>query len=196
MTDNKKIMDSKIETLSTRRSFLKSLACGGATLAMAGIPGIASASKGFLPLPRKLAFHNLHTEEKLSLTYFEEGDYVSGAVNELNYLLRDHRSGDSYAMDPALFDLLDDLQTSLGGNKTFQVISGYRSPATNKMLSNKSSGVAKKSYHMQGRAIDIRVVGVDSKIVQQAAISLQQGGVGYYRKSNFVHIDTGRVRFW
>ena len=189
-------MESKIENLSSRRLFIKGLACGGATIAMAGVPGIASASKSFLQFPRKLAFHNLHTEEKLSLTYFEQGQYVSDAVNELNYLLRDHRSGDVHTMDPALFDLLDDLQASLGGNKTFQVISGYRSSATNKMLNKKSSGVAKKSLHMQGRAIDIRVVGVDSKVVQQAAIALQQGGVGYYRKSNFVHIDTGRVRFW
>jgi uncharacterized protein YcbK (DUF882 family) len=189
-------MHSKIEAPSSRRLFLKGLVCGGATLAMAGAPGIASASKSWLQSPRKLAFHNLHTAEKLSLTYFEDGQYVSGAVQELNNLLRDHRSGDAYNMDPALFDLLHALQASLGGNKTFQVISGYRSPATNQMLNKNSSGVAKKSLHMLGKAIDIRVPGVESKIVQQASIALKQGGVGLYRKSNFVHIDTGNVRHW
>jgi len=186
---------SKTKDMTSRRLFLKGLACG-ATIAMAGSPGIVLASKDWLQSPRKLAFHNLHTEEKVSLTYFEQGRYVLGAVDELNYLLRDHRSGDIHAMDPALFDLLHDLQTSLGGNKTFQVISGYRSPATNKMLNKNSSGVAKKSLHMQGRAIDIRIEGVDSKVVQQASIALARGGVGYYRKSDFVHVDTGNTRHW
>ncbi len=189
-------MHSKTKSLGSRRLFLKGLAYGGAALAMAGTPGIAFASKGWLQQSRKLAFHNLHTAEKLSLTYFEHGRYLPDAVQELNNLLRDHRSGDVHAMDPALFDLLYDLQASLGGNRTFQIISGYRSPSTNQMLSRNSSGVAKKSFHMQGKAIDIRVPGVDSKIVQQASIALKRGGVGYYHKSNFVHLDTGNVRRW
>lgn len=191
----KKDIPSKIDELNSRRLFLKGLACG-TTLAMAGTPGIALASKKWLQPAKNLAFHNLHTEEKVSVTYFEQGHYVPDAEQELNYLLRDHRSGDVHGIDRELFDLLHDLQLSLGGNKTFQVISGYRSPKTNAMLSKKSSGVAKKSFHMQGKAIDIRVVGVDSKIVQQAAIAMKRGGVGYYQSSNFIHIDTGHVRHW
>ncbi len=187
---------TKIDNISSRRLFLKGLASGAATIAMAGSPGIALASKGWLQAPRKLAFHNLHTEETLSLTYFDQGQYIPHAVQEMNYLLRDFRSGDVHTMDPELFNLLDDLQAALGGNKLFQVISGYRSPSTNRMLHNSSSGVAKKSFHMRGKAIDIRVADVDSKVVQQVAIKMARGGVGYYRKSDFVHIDTGNVRYW
>ena len=188
-------MSSSTEILPSRRLFLKGAACVAATTII-GNTGVAQAAKGGFYPSRKLAFHNLHTEEKLSLTYFNHGHYVPDAVHNLSYLLRDHRSGDMHAMDPELFNLLDDLQASLGGNKTFQVISGYRSPATNKMLSKTSSGVAKKSFHMQGKAIDIRVVGVDSRKVQKAAIRLARGGVGYYRRSDFVHLDTGNVRSW
>lgn len=191
----KKEITAVSENVPSRRIFLKGFACVAAT-AMMGTPGMAQAAKGSFYSSRKLALHNLHTEEKLALTYFDRGRYVSSAVHDLSYLLRDHRSGDSHAMDPELFDLLDDLQASLGGNKTFQVISGYRSPATNHMLNKTSSGVAKKSYHMQGKAIDIRVVGVDSRKVQKAAIELARGGVGYYRRSDFVHIDTGNIRHW
>jgi len=186
----------KIEDISSRRLFLKGFACATGA-AMIGSPSIVLASKNDMQLPqRKLAFHNLHTEEKKSLTYFNQGQYVSEAVHDLSYLLRDHRSGDMHTMDPELFNLLNDLQISLGGNKTFQVISGYRSPATNKMLTRQSSGVAKKSLHMQGKAIDIRVAGIDSRKVQQVAIDMARGGVGYYRSSDFVHIDTGNVRHW
>lgn len=184
-----------VDDVASRRLFLKGLLVGAAVSAT-GFSGIAKATAGKLQLPRKLAFYNLHTEEKVSMTYFEEGQYVKGAVQELNYLLRDHRSGDVYNMDPELYDLLYDLQSSLGGNKTFQVISGFRSASTNAMLNQKSRGVATKSLHMQGKAIDIRVEGVDSKVLQQASIALQKGGVGYYHKSDFVHIDTGNVRYW
>ena len=182
--------------LVARRRFLKSLAYSAVAVSAIGLPGIAKAKSSWLQKPRTLAFHNLHTEEKLSVTYFEEGQYISEAVKDLNYLLRDHRSDDVYSMDLELYDLLYDLQSTLGGNKTLQVISGYRSPSTNAMLKKHSSGVAKKSLHMLGRAIDIRIKGVDSKIVQQASIAMKRGGVGYYRQSNFVHVDTGGVRHW
>jgi len=183
------------DELKSRRLFLKGLAYGSA-IAVSGFPGIVKAASNWDQTPRKLAFYNLHTDEKLIMTYFEDGQYVKGAMQEINYLLRDHRSGDVRAMDPKLFNLLHDLQAKLGGNKTFQVISGYRSPSTNAMLNKKSNGVATKSLHMQGQAIDIRIEGVDSKIIQRASMTLKQGGVGYYRKSNFVHVDTGRVRAW
>lgn len=184
------------DTLAKRRLFLKGLVYGAA-VSVTGIPGIANAAKSkWLHQPRKLAFHNLHTEEKLTLTYFDQGKYISGAVQELNHLLRDHRSGDVYNMDPGLYDLLHDLQSTLGGNKTIQVISGYRSPSTNAMLNKKSNGVATKSLHMQGKAVDIRIKGVDSKVIQQASIALNKGGVGYYQDSDFVHVDTGNIRHW
>ncbi len=188
--------ETGIDELKSRRLFLKGLAYGSA-VAMTGMPGIVQAAASWKQQPaKKLNFYNLHTDEKLSMTYFEDGQYVSGAMQEINYLLRDHRSGDVHNMDPDLFNLLYDLQNSLGGNKTIQVISAYRSPATNTMLKRSSSGVAKKSLHMLGQAIDIRIEGVDSKIIQQAGMAMKRGGVGYYRKSDFVHIDTGRVRFW
>ncbi len=188
--------ETVIDELKSRRLFLKGLACGSA-VALTGMPGIVQAAASWKQQPaKKLNFYNLHTDEKLSMTYFEDGQYVSGAMQEINYLLRDHRSGDVHNMDPDLFNLLYDLQNSLGGNKTIQVISAYRSPATNMMLKRSSSGVAKKSLHMLGQAIDIRIEGVDSKIIQQAGMAMKRGGVGYYRKSDFVHIDTGRVRSW
>lgn len=187
--------DKGINDFHGRRLFLKGMACSLA-VAATGVSEVSSAATDWTLKPRKLAFYNLHTEEKLALTYFEQGRYVTGAVQELSYLLRDHRSGDAYDMDPELFDLLFNLQTILGGNKTFQVISAYRSPATNAMLNKQSSGVARKSMHMLGKAIDIRVKGVDSKVLQQASISLKRGGVGYYQQSDFVHIDTGKVRYW
>ncbi len=182
--------------MATRRQLLKGLAYGTAAFSMPGFTGVAKASTRWLNSPRKLAFYNLHTEEKLSLTYFEDGQYVTDALQELNYLLRDHRSEDVYSIDLELYDMLYDLQSMLGGNKTLQVISAYRSPTTNAMLKRKSSGVAKKSLHMLGRAIDIRIEGVDSKVVQKASIAMSRGGVGYYRQSDFVHVDTGSVRNW
>lgn len=182
--------------IGARRKFLKGLAYGTVAASMPGFTGIAKASTNWLQRPRELAFYNLHTEEKLSLTYFEGGQYITDAVKELNYLLRDHRSDDVYSMDLELYDLLYDLQSMLGGNKTLQVISGYRSPSTNAMLKRQSSGVAKKSLHMLGQAIDIRIEGVDSRVVQKASIAMKRGGVGYYRQSDFVHVDTGGVRKW
>jgi len=179
----------------SRRSFLKAAACGVITSTIGNME-IANATVTPLKRSRSLLIHNLHTEEQVELTYFESGQYISGALNALNYLLRDHRSGDICQIDPALLDLLYDLQFSLGGNKLIQVISAYRSPKTNTLLRKKSSGVALKSLHMQGKAIDIRIAGINSKVIQQASIALARGGVGYYRRSDFVHIDTGNVRYW
>lgn len=177
----------------SRRRFLQGLTCTTAALTF---PGITAAAVKKIQQPRHLAFDNLHTGEKLSLTYFEGGEYVNEALSEINNLLRDHRSGDIYSMDTSLIDLLHDLQNQLGTRKPVQIISGYRSPATNAKLQKNSRGVATKSLHMQGKAIDVRIEGIDSKIIRNTAIAMRQGGVGYYRKSNFVHIDTGRVRFW
>ena len=177
----------------TRRRFLN---CAlGATAALA-LPQTSHALIKPSKLVRDLRLHNLHTEEKISLSYFEQGNYITEALQDINYLLRDHRTGDVFDMDPDLIDLLYDLKNVLATEHPLQVISGYRSPKTNAALHKKSGGVATKSLHMQGKAIDIRIQGIAAKDIREAAISLARGGVGYYPRSNFVHIDTGRVRTW
>lgn len=184
-------MNNISKTIS-RRSFLRYTLGATAAVAMpASYAGIARGS-----VVKNIKLHNLHTEEKIALSYFERGEYVTEALHDISYLLRDHRTGDILAMDTGLIDLLYDLKSVLGTQKPLQVISGYRSPKTNAALHKKSSGVASKSLHMQGKAIDVRIEGIDTRDIQAAALSLARGGVGYYPRSNFVHIDTGRVRSW
>ena len=166
----------------------------------AALAGSAFAPTGFASInshpQRELSLRNLHTGENIKLTYWEEGDYLAESLREINHLLRDHRTGEVASMDRQLLDLLFYLENRLGRQGEFQVISGYRSPKTNELLRSKSSGVAKQSLHMQGRAIDIRLPGTELKQLRKAAMALKQGGVGYYQKSNFIHVDTGRVRYW
>lgn len=177
----------------TRRKFLR---CAMGTSVAIALPQTSYALMKPNSVVKDLRLHNLHTEEKISLSYFEQGNYVAEALQDINYLLRDHRTGDVFVMDPILIDLLYDLKNVLGTERPLQVISGYRSPKTNAALHRKSSGVATRSLHMQGKAIDIRIQGIAAKDIRAAAISLACGGVGYYPRSNFVHIDTGRVRAW
>ncbi|VAW51363.1 FIG001587: exported protein [hydrothermal vent metagenome] len=145
---------------------------------------------------RKLSLLNLHTGESITATYWAEGQYQGSELAAINNILRDHRTGDVHQMDSELLELLNMLHQKVGAKEFFQVISGYRSPKTNAALNKKSNGVAKKSLHMQGKAIDIRLPGCDLSDLQNAAISCQKGGVGFYSKSDFIHIDTGRVRRW
>ena len=145
---------------------------------------------------RKLAFYNTHTGEETRATYWVEGEYVQEGLIDLHKVLRDHRTGEVYPIDPQLLDLLHGLQHRVDHYKPFSIISGYRSPKTNAMLNKKSNGVAKRSLHMQGKAIDIRLPGVDLKHLRKAALAMKAGGVGYYPASDFIHVDTGRVRFW
>lgn len=175
----------------SRRGFLTSLA--GAAIALAA-PGVIAAS---VPMrDRELSFYNTHTDEKLSATFWSDGKYLEDGIEEISWLLRDHRANIANPMDPKLLDLLYQLQTKVEHRGEFHVISGYRSPATNAMLNKRSSGVAKRSYHMLGKAVDIRMPGFDTRQLHKAAISLKGGGVGYYSRSNFVHVDVGRVRYW
>lgn len=145
---------------------------------------------------KTLAFEHTHTGDKLKLTYFENGRYIEEALQEIDYLLRDFRTDDIHPIDTALLDQLFVLKQMLGVNKPFHIISGYRSPLTNAQLRRHSHGVAEHSFHMQGRAIDIRLEGVSSKTIRNAALTLAQGGVGYYPRDNFVHLDTGEFRTW
>lgn len=148
------------------------------------------------PSHKMLAFHNTHTGDRLNLTYFEQGRYIKDALHEINLLFRDYHDGTVHPIDPALLDLLYDLKHTLEVRKPFHIVSGYRSPATNADLRKHSDGVAKNSLHMQGKAIDIRIEGLDSRRIRNAALAMQRGGVGYYERSDFVHLDTGNVRTW
>jgi uncharacterized protein YcbK (DUF882 family) len=147
---------------------------------------------------RRLALHNLHTDERIDAVYWENGDYVPDAVQAMNKVLRDHRNGEVHAMDRDLYDLLDALAAKVETRQPFQVISGYRSPASNAKLAAASKGkqVADRSLHIKGKAMDIRLEGDNLRHLHKAALSLGRGGVGYYPVSNFVHVDTGRVRTW
>lgn len=171
-----------------RRRFL-----AGASLSlMMPIPALAKAEV------RTLAFDNIHTGEKLRVDYWANGDYVPDALAAVNNVLRDFRTSQVHPIAPSLLDLLAGLRARLETAEPLSVISGYRSPVTNAMLrgAHENSGVATKSLHMQGKAVDIRVAGRPLALVHKAALSLRGGGVGYYPSSDFVHVDIGRVRTW
>jgi uncharacterized protein YcbK (DUF882 family) len=179
-------------TALSRRNFIVSLIGVGIT---AAAPGAIASIVPARP-DRELSLYNTHTGEKLSATYWSDGKYLDDGLEQISWLLRDHRAGIASAIDPELLDLLYQLQVNTEQTGEFHVISGYRSPATNNMLNKKSSGVAKRSYHMQGKAIDVRLPGFDTAILRKAAIAMKGGGVGYYSSSDFIHLDTGRVRYW
>jgi uncharacterized protein YcbK (DUF882 family) len=175
----------------SRRGFLRN--CSGALILASGLLPfeVAGASTR-----REISLFNTHTCEKLQLCYFRDGEFVAEACQRFDHLLRDFRSGDVHRIDPRLYNMVYAIQTRLGHRGRVEIISGYRSPATNAKLRKASSGVAKRSLHMQGEALDIRLSGVDTAKVRDTALALRAGGVGYYKKSDFVHIDTGRVRRW
>lgn len=156
--------------------------------------GTKAASKA--KAVRFLAFDNLHTGEKTKLVYWEKGRYVKGALSEINHVLRDHRTNEVTRIDKTLLDQLFILHNKLGSRTPFQVVSAYRSPKTNAMLREHSGGVAQKSMHVQGKAIDIRLQDKDVLYIRNAALAMNAGGVGYYPESQFVHVDTGKVRKW
>ena len=145
---------------------------------------------------RRLAFVHTHTGETLDLIYRGAQGYKRDSLLKVNEFLRDFRTSDVHAIDPTLLDLLHALARSAKSTEPFHVISGYRSPRTNSALRAHASGVAKYSLHMEGKAIDIRLPGVALTRVRDQALGLARGGVGYYPGSNFVHVDTGRVRAW
>jgi len=177
----------------SRRSFLALAACGVAAVL---IPGSASA---LVPSPetRRLSFYNLHTDECVETCYWENGGYVPTALEQIDSVLRDHRTGESRQMSPALIDLIFALSVRLECGAPVQVVSGYRSAATNALLHADDPGhVAEHSLHLTGEAVDLCFEGRSLSRVRDAALALNGGGVGYYPKSGFVHVDVGRPRRW
>lgn len=185
-----------------RRHFLRQAACLGA----AGVTGLSSPSLLAQPtlsdLPtadqpeRTLRLYNIHTGEYLTTTYWADGQYLNEELQTLDLLLRDHRTNQAMALQRALYDKMFHLQELFNRREPLYVISGYRSPATNSGLRQVSTGVAENSLHIQGRAVDIRIPGVSHRHLHQAALAMRSGGVGYYPKSGYIHLDTGRVRSW
>lgn len=183
-----------------RRRLLRWLALGPAAVSMGLRDALATPQAGALErlamAPRDLSLHNLHTGERLSVRYFEDGQYLPAALTQFDRLLRDHRSGQVASIDQGLFDQLHLLAAAAGREPRYEIISGYRSPASNAKLRANSQGVAEHSLHTQGRAIDVRLTGLTCGALRDLALEQRRGGVGYYRKSDFVHLDTGRPRSW
>lgn len=172
----------------TRRNFL---GLGASVALCAAMPAWARARPG-----RSLAFHHLHTGEQLAVTYFDRGSYDDIALAAINHLLRDFRTGEIHPIRRTLLDQLAQVHAVIGSDAPFEVISGYRSPATNDMLHRTTSGVATRSLHMDGMAIDVRLADTKTRKLRDVAAGLALGGVGYYAASDFVHLDIGRVRHW
>lgn len=170
----------------------------GAAAALLTSPMLAVSrrSRASQSSARVLAFRHTHTGEELSIAYAQGDSYLPQALARVNWFLRDFRTGDVGAIDPQLLDQLHTLAAVTGSHAPYEVISGYRSAATNQALRQKSAGVAEHSLHLDGRAIDIRLADVSLADLRDASISMDAGGVGYYPRSQFVHLDTGPVRRW
>ncbi len=159
--------------------------------------GVLAAGQDYMsPGPRSVAFHNLHSDEKLEAIYFDRGEYLPDALAAVGRVLRDYRTGEVHVIEPRLLDLLHSLSSKVETVRPYQIISGYRSPQTNAMLHERSGGVAVNSFHMKGMAIDIRLPDVELYQLHRAALEMERGGVGYYPESDFVHVDVGPVRRW
>jgi len=183
-----------MECSTNRRGFIR-LGILASVASLLPAPALAAA-RYFSPSRRFLSFYNTQTDESLERVYWVRGAYVRRALDEINHILRDHRTGEIKPIDPRLLDLLCAMHTKLRACSPFHIISGYRSPATNAYLREIGRGVAKDSLHMYGKAADIRLPGCDLSLLRQVAMDLKGGGVGYYPRSDFVHVDVGRVRFW
>jgi uncharacterized protein YcbK (DUF882 family) len=179
----------------TRRRFIGALLAGGGAWPLTRLShaGQALDPRG---AERWLELVNTHTGEAVSVAYRAAGAFAAAAVAKLEWVLRDHRTNERREMDRALFDQLADLALAAGREARFEIISGYRSPASNAKLADAGRGVARRSLHVEGRAIDVRLKGLDCARLRDVALAMRRGGVGYYARSSFVHLDTGRVRHW
>lgn len=177
-----------------RREFLK-IALGA--LAGSALPfNVVSAGLRGGDARRTLSFYNIHTAERLTVCYFKQGAYNPEGLSRINHILRDFRTGTIKPIDTELLDLLFSIKCRIRPRDPFSVISGYRSPATNEMLRRYTTGVAKASFHTRGQAIDIRLPGYGTAALRNLCVKLHAGGVGYYARSDFVHLDVGPVRTW
>lgn len=178
----------------SRRDFLR-FAAGSLSLALPLLAGQSRQAMANMP-DRSLALYNLHTGETLKTTFWQDGQYVDESLHDINHFMRDFRQNEVKSIDTKLIDLLFDIKTDLDSSKPIHVISGYRSPKTNKLLKKQGRKVATRSMHLHGKAVDIYLPDRKLSEVKKVATSAKIGGVGYYPKSSFVHLDTGRVRYW
>ncbi len=183
------------ETLLNRRAFLK----GGLTLSASALISVSSVTPAFA-LPGRgaysVSFRNEHTGESFSGVYRVGNKYLPEAFERINYVLRDFRANEVFPIDPRAVDIVAVIRRAMGTKKGYSVLSGYRSPRTNSHLRAASEGVAKRSLHMSGQAIDVRMDDVETKHLRDLAVKLAAGGVGYYPRSGFVHLDSGAFRTW
>ncbi len=172
------------------------------SIALAAVAcSVAAPSVSFAAIPRakglkSLAFHNLHTDERLRVAYWKDGVYSRPALAKISRVMRDHRSGEERPVNLRLLELLHDLQGKIGSDAALEIISGYRAPRTNAMMASASDGVARHSYHTRAMAADIRLPGISLSGLRKTALAMGRGGVGYYPDSGFVHVDVGPVRQW
>jgi uncharacterized protein YcbK (DUF882 family) len=177
----------------TRRNFLKATAMAATgSLLLRGAP----AGAANLATERTLRFHNVHTDEELAIRCCPEKDYDRETRLRFSSLLRDHHADEVREMDPALIDIFFAISAFTGATGPFKILSGYRSPETNSWLRGYHSGVAEHSMHIEGKAVDIRMDEISTRELRSVGLALAMGGVGYYPRSNFVHLDTGSIRYW
>ncbi len=186
--------DHEFDWQLCRRSFLKAgaLALCGCLFPQAAL----GAAKNMVPSQRSLSIFNQHTGESLEKVYWSRGRYIPDALAEINRIMRDHRTDEVIPMDTGLLDLLHAIHCRMGSQEMLQIISGYRSPVTNRHLRECGRGVAKNSLHMEGMAADICLPDKSLSELRETAVALKCGGVGYYPRSGFVHVDVGSVRYW
>lgn len=179
---------------STQRIHRRELLLGALATCLVPFGNAISKATDFPELSLKM--YNLHTSERIKTVFWEDGEFNLEGLRALNYFLRDHRTGQIKQIDTRLFSILYLLNKKIDNNGEIIVISGYRSPKTNRLLAQNNPAVAKKSYHVKGRAIDIRIPGKSTKVMRDISINLGVGGVGYYSRSDFIHLDTGPRRTW
>lgn len=178
-----------------RRQFLQR----SSVLATASLSGltILPAQAHFLQQgEQRLHLYNIHTGEETNSVFCVEGQFLSDGLQSLDLILRDHRTNQALAMQRMLYEKMYYLQQLFSSKEPLYIVSGYRSAKSNSGLRHESSAVAEHSLHMQGRAVDIRIPGVSHRDLHKAALAMRSGGVGYYPKDGFVHLDTGRLRHW
>ena len=186
-------LNGATKVVASRRRML-GLSALGCVAVMAAKPAAALSYPSMAA--RKLRLYNVHTSEALTAVYWRDGAYLPEGLAKISYHLRDFRTGGVKPIDPTLLNILHQLASSIEFDRPINVISGYRTPATNAMLAARSSKVAPNSFHMRGQAIDIRLPGFATTGARDIALGISKGGVGYYPESDFIHLDTGPIRAW